>query len=74
MKSPDRTQRNLTHGGVSRLEALGTPSGAQRKHGRSESKADVDHGEKKGDAAAKPQPVVRAERRAIRFPHRIEGG
>lgn len=67
MTNENLPQTNYAKRVVQRLEALGTPSGTQRKHGHAESKANA------SPSAVNLQPIARVERRAIRFPHRIGG-
>ena len=67
MNNQNPSHKNPTKKAVQGREALGTPSGTERKHYRAEAKADASP--KKG--AAELQPIGRVQRRAIRFPNRI---
>lgn len=73
MTHPKSTRNNPIKRSTQGLEALGTPSGKQRRHGSAEARVNVYPQEKQiGGDNTVPQPIARAERRAIQFPYRIE--
>jgi hypothetical protein len=68
MKNQNPSHKNPTKRAVQGLEALGTPSGTERKHHRAPA-AKADASPKEGELL----PIGPVERRAIRFPNRIGG-